>query len=84
VLLQEPMNIFRQLAPNAFRRRDLFHCRFAQPIHRTKFSQEQSFAVLTYSGAIVQNAFVDPLLEQQLMISIGEAMRFIADSLKQM
>ena len=63
--------------------RDLFHGRFAQALHRTEFPQEQIFPVLAHARTIIENAFADPLLHQQLVIGVGEAMRFIADALKQ-
>ena len=68
---------------DAFCRRDLLHCRFPQPIDRTELAQEQVFSVLTHARTIIQNAFADSLLHEQLMIGIGEAMRFVADPLQQ-
>src|SRR5205807_6543009 len=82
--LQKAMHFFGQFWSDAFGSRDLLDARFAQAIDRTKFSKEQVFRVLAYARTIVQDAFVDPLLEQKLVISIGEAMRFVSNSLEQM
>lgn len=82
--LQKAMHFFGQFWPDPFGSSDLLNARFAQTIDRAKFSQKQAFPVLTHAGTIVENAFVDPLLEQKLVVSIREAMRFVADSLKQM
>jgi len=81
--LQEAVHIFSQLAANPFRGGNFVNGRFAQTIHRTKLSQEQILPVLTDTGAIVQNAFADPLFHEQLMISVGEAMCFVANALEQ-
>src|SRR5437773_1418809 len=60
VPLQEPVNFLRQFRPDAFRRGDLFHRRFPQPVHGTKFSQQQIFPVLAHAGTIIENTFADP------------------------
>src|SRR5260370_25083051 len=82
--LQKAMHFFGKFWPDPLGRRNLLDTRFAQAIDRTEFSQKQAFPVLTHARAIVENTFVDPFLEQELMVSIREAMRFVADSLKQM
>ena len=80
--LQKAMHFFSQFRPDPLSRRNLLDACFAQSIDRTEFSQKQAFPVLTHARTIIENTFVDPLLEQQLVISIREAMRFVADSLK--
>src|SRR5260370_35545027 len=82
--LQKAVHFFGQFWPDALGRRNLLDARFAQAIDRTEFSLKQAFPVLTHTRAIVENTFVDPFLKQQLWISVGEAVRFIADSLKEM
>src|SRR5205807_2411999 len=82
--LQKAMHFFRQFWSDPFGGRDLLDARFPQTVDRPEFSQEQIFTVLTDAGAIIENAFIDPLLEQQLMIRVRETMRLIPDSLKQM
>src|SRR5947207_10545974 len=81
--LQKTMYFFGQLSANPFGGRDFFHARAAESIHGTKFSQQQVLAVLTHTGAIVQNAFADSFFHEQLMIGVGEAMRFVANALEQ-
>src|SRR6266536_6015961 len=81
--LQEAVHIFSQLAANPFRGGNFIHRRFTQTIHRTKLSYQQIFPVLTHPGAIVQNALPDALFHEQLMIRVGETMRFVADTLEQ-
>ena len=81
--LQEAMHFSGQFRSDPFGRRNLLDARFAQAIDRTEFSQEQTFPVLTHARAIVENTFVDSFLEQKLMISVRETMRFVSDSLKQ-
>jgi hypothetical protein len=76
------MHFFGELGTDSFGRRDLFDSRFPQPIHRTKFPKEQILPVLAYAWAIIENAFVDSLLEQKLMVRIREPVRFIADPLE--
>ena len=39
--------------------------------------------MLADAGAIVEDAFADSLLHQELMVSVGEAVSFVADSLEQ-
>ena len=82
--LQKAVHFFGQFWPDPFGSSYLLNARFAQTIDRPKSSQEQTVPVLTHARAIVQNAFVDPLLEQELMVSVRETMRFVPDSLKQM
>ena len=81
--VQKTMHFFGQLAPNSFSRRYLVDARFAESIDRTKFSQQQILSVLTDAWTIIENTFVNSLLQQQLMISIREPVRFVADSLQQ-
>ena len=81
--LQKAMHFFGQFWSDAFGSRDLLDTRFAQTFDRTKLSQKQVFSVLTYTRAIVEDAFVDSFLHQQLMIGIGKTMRFVPDPLKQ-
>ena len=82
--LQKAMHFFRQFWPDPFGRRDLLDARFPQTIDRPEFTQEQIFPILTYARTIIQNAFINSLLEQKLMIRVRETMRLIPDSLKQM
>jgi hypothetical protein len=81
--LEKPVDFLREFRADAFRRGDLFDRRFAEPIHGTKFSQEQILAVLTDARAIVQNTFADAFFHQELVIGIRETVRFIADALQQ-
>ena len=81
--LQKPVHIFRQLSADPFGSCDLFDGCFAQAIHRTEPLQQQIFPVLTHARTIVENAFADSFFHQQLVIGVGEPMRFIADALKQ-
>src|SRR5881392_1550330 len=80
---EKAMNFLRQLRPDPFRRGDLFHGRFPQSVYGPKFSQQQIFAVLAHARTIVENAFADPLLHQELVIGVRETMRFVADTLEQ-
>ena len=52
--------------------------RFTEP----KLTQQKIFPVLTHAGTIVENAFADAFLHQQLVIGVGETMRFIANALE--
>ena len=79
---EKPMNFLRQFRPDPFRGRDLFHRRFPQPIHRTKFPQQQILPVLAHARAIVEDTLADPLLHQKLVIGVREPMGFVADSLE--
>ena len=81
--LQKPVHFFRQLSANAFRGRDLLDACLAQTIHGPELPQQQIFPVLTHARAIVENAFSDSFFHEQLVISVGEPMRLIADALKQ-
>jgi len=82
--LQEAMNFLGQFRSDSFGRRDLLNVRFPQPLHGTELPQKKIFSILTHARAIIQNAFSDSFLHQQLMISIREAMRFVANPLQQM
>jgi hypothetical protein len=82
--LQKAMDFFGQFRSDAFGRRDLLYVRFPQPLHGTELPQKKIFSVLTHAWAIIQNAFSDSFLHQQLMIRIREAMRFVANPLQQM
>src|SRR5205085_5303413 len=44
----------------------------------------QILEVLMHARTIVENAFVDPFLEEQLVVGVCEPVRFIANSLQQM
>ena len=77
------MHVLRQLWSDSFRRGDFFHSGFPQSVDRPKFPQQQILPVLTHARAIVENAFADPFLHQQLMIGVGETMGFVANALKQ-
>ncbi len=80
--LQKAMHFFRQFSSNPFGGGNLIDARFAQAIDRAKLPKQKIFPVLTHARAIIENAFVDSLLQQQLMISVREPMRFIANSLQ--
>ena len=82
--LQKAMHFFGQFWSDPFGRRNLVNARFAQAIDRTEFSQEQILSVLTHTRAIVENTFVDSLLEQKLVVRVCESMRFVANSLEEM
>ena len=56
-----------------------FRSRFTEPNLRSK----QILAVLAHARAIVENAFADALLHQELVISVGETVRFVANALEQ-
>ena len=77
------MHFFREFSPNSFSGGNLLDAGFPQTIDRAKFSQKQIFPVLTHARAIIENAFVDAFFHEQLMIGIGKAVRFVADSLEQ-
>src|SRR5438045_1820287 len=79
---EKPMNFLRQFRPDPFRGGDLFHRRFPQPVHRTKFPQQQVLPVLAHARAIVEDTFADPLLHQELLIGVRQPVRLIADSLE--
>jgi hypothetical protein len=82
--LQKAMDFFGQFRSDAFGRRDLLYVRFPQPLDGTELPQKKIFPVLTHARAIIQNAFSDSFLHQELVISIREAMRFVANPLQQM
>src|SRR3954471_6121998 len=52
---EKAMNFLRQFRTDPFCGGDLFYGRLPQPVHRTKFSQEQIFPVLAHAGAIIEN-----------------------------
>jgi hypothetical protein len=81
--LQKHVHFLRQLPANPFRRRDLINSCPPKPIHRAEPPQQQILPVLAHPGAIVEDAFFDAFFHQQLMIRVGEPMRFISDALKQ-
>ena len=77
------MNFCRQFWTDSFRIRDLFYARFSKAIDGSEPAQQQILPVLAYSGAVVQNAFPDALLHQQLVVGVGEAVCLISNSLEQ-
>ena len=81
--LQEPMHFLREFRTDPLRRCNLFHARFAESIHRTKFPQQQIFPVLAHARTIIKNAFADTFFHEQLMIGVSEAMGLVADTLEQ-
>jgi hypothetical protein len=81
--LQKSMNVLCEFRPDAFRRGDLFDRRFPQPVHGPKFSQQQTLPILAHAGTIIENAFADPFLHQELVIGIRETVGFVADTLQQ-
>jgi hypothetical protein len=83
MVLQKPVHIFSQLTPNSFRRRDLCRAGFAQPIHRAKFPEKQTFPILAHAGAIIQNALGYATFHQELMVSVRKTVRLIANALEQ-
>ena len=83
VPLEKAVHFLRQLLAYPFGRRNFFDARFAQALHRTESAQEKIFAVLAHAGTIVENALADPFLHQQLVISVGETVRFVANPLQQ-
>src|SRR5687767_5767067 len=68
VPLEEAVYVLGQLRTDSFRGGDLLHGRFPQPVYRTELSQQQILPVLADSRAIVEDAFADPLLHQELVI----------------
>ena len=81
--LQKQVNFLRQFPTNSFGGRDLVNSCLAQAIHGAEPSQQKIFPVLAYPRAIVQNALVDSLFHEQLVICVGKPVRLIADALKQ-
>ena len=77
------MHFFSHLSTNPVRGRNFLHRCFAQLIHGAELAQQQILPVLAYTGAIIEKALADPLFHEQLVISIGKTMRFVADPLKQ-
>src|SRR5262249_21264127 len=45
--------------------------------------QQDCFAVLRDAGAIVEQTFGDAAFHEELMIAVGETVRFVADALKE-
>ena len=74
------MHFLRQLLAYSFGRCNFSDARSAQPLHRTEFSKKQTFAVLTHPGTIVEDAFSNPFFHQELVIGVGETMRFVPDA----
>ena len=81
--LQKQMHVFRQFSTDPFCSCDLLDACVAEAIHRTEPPQQQIFPVLTHPRTIVENALLDTLFHEQLMICVSESMRFIPDALKQ-
>ena len=81
--LEEAVHILGQFWTNALRGRDLLHSCFAEPINGTESTQEQILAVLTYAWTIIEDAFTNAFLHQQLVVSVGEAMGFVSNPLQQ-
>jgi hypothetical protein len=82
MLLEKTVNVLRQLWPDAFRRRDLFDRRLPQPFHGTEPAQKQILAVLTHARTIVENAFADALLHQELVVGISESVGLVSNALE--
>ena len=82
MLRQKTVDILSQFPPDSFRSGDFLHGRFPEPIYRTKFSEKQILAVLTYSRAIIEDAFTDAFFHQQLVVGVREAVSFVANSLE--
>ena len=81
--LQKAVDVLGQFRTDSFRGRNLFHARFAEPIDGAESAQEQILAVLTYARAIIENAFADALLHQELVVSVGETVGFVSNALEQ-
>src|SRR5262249_38776537 len=81
---QKTMQLLRKFSPNPLSGGNLIGARFAQTTDRAKFSKQNVLTVLTYTRAIIENTFVNSLLEQQLMIRVCEPVCLIADPLQQM
>ena len=81
--LQKTVHFLRQFRADSLGRGNVFHARFAQPIHRTKSSQQQILSVLANAWAIVENAFFNSFFQKQLVVGIGETVRFVANPLQQ-
>ena len=81
--LQKAVHFLRQLLAYPFGRCNFFHARRAQALDRTEAAQEQILPVLAHPGAVIEDALADPFFHQQLMISVGKAVRFIPDALEQ-
>ena len=81
--LQKSMNVLGQFRADSLRRGDLFHTRFPQPIDGPELAQQQILPVLAHARAIVENAFADPLLHQELVVGVGETVGFVANALEQ-
>src|SRR6267142_2029626 len=70
--LQKAVEILSQFWTDAFRRRDLFHGGFPKAIDGAESTQKQVLTALTYARAIIENAFADALLHQELVVGVGE------------
>src|SRR6266705_4722980 len=81
--LEKAMHFFSQFSTDPFRGRNFLHGCPAQPIHGAELAQQQILPVLAYTGTIIEKALADALFHEQLMISVGETMCFVADALKQ-
>jgi len=75
------MDFLRQLRPNSLGLGNFFNGGFAKPVNGSKFSQQQILSVLADAWAIIEDAFLNTLLQKQLMISIGETMCLISNPL---
>ena len=84
VRLQKTVHLFGQFRTDSLSSGNFLHPGFAQAIYRSKFSEKQIFSILTHARTIIQDTFVDPFLQEELMIGIRESMRFVADALQQM
>src|SRR5215471_6173187 len=84
VRLQEAMQFLGQFSADSLGGCDLIDARLPQPIPRAKSSQKETFPVLTHARTIIENAFIDALFEEQLVISVREPVGFVANSLEQM
>src|SRR6185369_5087796 len=80
--LQKQMHVFRQFSTDPFCSCDLLDACVAEAIHGTEPPQQQIFPVLTHPRTIVENALLDTLFHEQLMICVSESMRFIPNALK--
>ena len=81
--LQKSVHFLGELWADSFGRGNFLHARFSQSIDRSEFSEQQIFPVLAHPGTIVENTFVDPFAQEQLMISIRETVRLVANALEQ-
>jgi hypothetical protein len=80
---KESMNVLREFRTNSFRGGDLLHGSFSKPIHRPKLSQQEILPILTHARTIVEDAFANPFLHQELVIRIREAVGLVSNALEQ-